>query len=144
MNHNVLDPKALVVGHLPEATSTQWGRWFFSIIKEEEGCMPGTDIPLGKQQIWKPGTAIFKGKLIGLRAWVNKRQHPWVTRENRQPLRNSSTFSWVWLVCYSSRATLWLCLMWDVPKALHDSQTLCQQSSHTGSLQTPWRVAMQP
>lgn len=70
----------------------------FSMIKEKEGYMPGTDTPLGKQQIWKPGKAIFKCKLIGLRAWVNKRQHPRVTRENRQPPINSSTFSWVWLV----------------------------------------------
>ena len=67
----------------------------FSMIKEKEGYAPGTDIPQGKQQIWEPGKAIFKCKLIGLRAWVNKRQHPRVTRENRHPPINSSTFSWV-------------------------------------------------
>lgn len=98
----------------------------FSTIKDKEGYMPGTDIPLGKQQIWKPGKAIFKCKLIGLRAWVNKRQHPQVTRENRQPPINSSTFSWVWLVCHSPQAALWLCIRRDMPEALPDSQTLCQ------------------
>lgn len=90
--------------------------------------MPGTDIPLGKWQTWKSGEVIFKCKLIGLRGWVNKKQHPQVTREKKQPPTNSSTF----------RAVLWLCVRQDIPEALHNSQTLCQQFSHTGSLQTPW------
>lgn len=64
---------------------------------------------------------------------MNKKQHPQVTRENRQPPINSSTF----------RAVLWLSVRQDIPEGLHNSQTLCQQFSHAGSLQNPWRPKSQ-